>query len=200
MTKKRPACSKCGAVHQRCKAHSRTNKPCGSFPVKGQEVCRMHGGSAPQAVAKAEERILEKGAADAVAKLWPGLASASPVKDPVDQMERLAGALTTMLDEVGTKVNELSHVSAGTSLTQLRGELVLLDKVTGHLRALLADMARLGIAERHVELEQERAQMVTAAFLAAIAVIQLLPADRDLVVRTFLDQLGQATAVPGEVA
>lgn len=57
----------------------------------------------------------------------------------------------------------------------------------------------MGIAERHVELEQERASLVTAAFRAALGVLELLPADRDLAVRTFLAQLGAGEVVAGEV-
>lgn len=187
----------------RCNGTTKPNTPdagrCRRQPIKAGSVCPTHGGSAPHVKAAAEQRETERQAEETIAKLWPGLASASPVKDPVDQMERLAGALTSMLDLVGAKVSDLDHLAAGTGLTQLRGEVVLLDKLAGHLRQLLADMARLGIAERHVELEQARAQMVTAAFLAAIAVVQLLPADRDLVVRTFLEHLGHPT-VSGEVA
>lgn len=185
----------CGGVKRQ--GEGTCTRPAGwgtSHPGFGR--CKLHGGSTASHVAAAQEKQAEV----AIASLWPGLASATPVKDPVDQMERLAGALTSMLDKVGEKVNKLDHLAAGERLTGLRGELVLLDKVAGHLRALLADMARLGIAERHVQLEQERAQMVTAAFLAAIAVVQLLPADRDLVVRTFLEQLGQPPAVEGGAA
>lgn len=58
----------------------------------------------------------------------------------------------------------------------------------------------MGIAERHVELEQERASLVTAAFRAALGVLELLPADRDLAVRTFLSSLGAGeVVVAGEV-
>ena len=57
----------------------------------------------------------------------------------------------------------------------------------------------MGIAERHVELEQERASLVTAAFRAALGVLSLLPADRDLAVRTFLSSLGAGEVVAGEV-
>ncbi|MBA2952138.1 hypothetical protein GON03_19165 [Nocardioides sp. MAH-18] len=57
----------------------------------------------------------------------------------------------------------------------------------------------MGIAERHVELEQERASLVTAAFRAALGVLELLPADRDLAVRTFLTSLGAGEVVAGEV-
>lgn len=185
----------------RCTARSkRSGERCKRAPVPGATVCAMHGGAAPQVQAAAERRQQETAAAAAIASLIPRLDDATPVKDPVGQMEKLAGALTVMLDKVGAKVNALDHLAGGTGLTQLRGELVLLDKVTGHLRQLLADMARLGIAERHVELEQERAQMVTAAFLAAIGMVQLVPGDRDLVVRTFLEALGRPHELEGGAA
>lgn len=183
---------------RRCSATSkRSGIQCKKPAIPGGTVCAMHGGSAPQVKAAAEQRQVEAAADQEIAKLWPGLAGASPVKDPVGSMERLAGALEEMLERTGTKVNELSHVSAGRDLTQLRGELVLLDKVTGHLRALLESMARLGIAERYVQLEEERASIVVAAFVGALEVLVLVPADRDLVTRRFLELLGDV--VPGEV-
>lgn len=44
----------------RCSAHSRTTgQRCKNAPINGTNVCRMHGGSAPQVRAKAEQRILE---------------------------------------------------------------------------------------------------------------------------------------------
>lgn len=183
-------CDRCGQTHGRCAGHNAEGGPCGRWPIKGGTVCYKHGGAAPQVQAAAEQRQLEQRAEAEVAKLWPGLASASPVKDPVSAMEQLAGALTSMLDVVGSKVNAIDHVAAGTGLTGLRGELVLLDKVAGHLRQLLESMARLGIAERHVQLEQERAQLVVAAFLAAIEVAGLAPAVRGAVVQRFLERLG----------
>lgn len=181
---------------RRCTATSkRSGERCKRAAIVGGTVCAMHGGKAPAVAAAAEQREVEHQAEATIARLWPGLAAASPVKDPVDQMERLAGALTSMLDQVGEKVSDLDHLAAGTSLTQLRGELVLLDKLAGHLRALLADMARLGIAERQVRLEEGQAAIITTAFRSALALlderVQLLPADRDLVVRTFLEGLGQ---------
>jgi hypothetical protein len=191
---------------RRCTATSkRSGERCRRAAIVGGTVCAMHGGKAPAVAAAAEQRETEHQAEATIAKLWPGLAAASPVKDPVDQMERLAGALTSMLDVIGAKVNDLEHLAGGVGLTQLRGELVLLDKVAGHLRQLLADMARLGIAERQVRLEEEQAAIITAAFRTALGLlgerVVLLPADRDLVVRTFLEQLGQRPALePGGAA
>jgi hypothetical protein len=73
---------------------------------------------------------------------------------------------------------------------------VLLERLLGQLRQALDAMARLGLAERQVELQQEQAQLVTSAFMGALAVLTgLLPADRDLAVRTFLAGLGRGPEV-----
>lgn len=53
----------------------------------------------------------------------------------------------------------------------------------------------MGIDQRHIELEQGKAQLVTSAFLAAVAAVSLLPADRDLMLRTFLSGLGRGPEV-----
>ena len=41
----------------RCKATRRNGDQCGSKPIRGGTVCRMHGGGAPQVKAKAAERL-----------------------------------------------------------------------------------------------------------------------------------------------
>lgn len=176
----------------RCSAMSKqTGEQCRQRPVKGGTVCRFHGGAAPQVKAAAEQRQLEAKAEAAITQLWPGLRNVDPVKDPVDSMARLAASLEQFLDVVGGKVNDLSNYAAGDSMSQLRGELVLWERTASMLGRLLDSMARLGIAERHVELEQERAQLVSAAFLAAVQAVSLLPADRDLMLRTFLSGIGR---------
>lgn len=196
----RPPCAKCGQVHTRCTGHNRAKEPCGRWPATGQDVCRNHGGAAPQAIAAAEERIVTGKAEETIAQLWPGLSQQTPIKDPVDLLARTAAALEQMTETVGTRINQNSTaIAAGKDMTQLRAEVVLLDRLLDKLLKASEGMARLGIAERQVRIEEEQAAIVTTAFRAALAVVQLLPADRDLVVRTFLEKLGQAT-VAGEVA
>ncbi len=41
-----------------CTAHTRQQRPCGNDAMKGSNVCRMHGGSAPQVKAAAQKRLL----------------------------------------------------------------------------------------------------------------------------------------------
>lgn len=185
---------------RRCTAKSkRSQERCKRAAVVGGTVCAMHGGKAPQVAAAAEARELEAKATAEVRKLWVGLDSAPAVTDPVASLARLAGALETAVDHVGAKVNDLTSIASGSSMQQLRGEVVLLERLLGQLRQALDAMARLGIAERQIEVDQQLAQLVTAAFLAAVQAVSLLPADRDLMLRTFLTGLGRGPDVVGEL-
>lgn len=186
----------------RCSARSKqTGEQCKQRPVQGGTVCRFHGGSAPQVKAAAEQRDLEQKADAEVRKLWVGLDQATPVKDPVASLERMAGALESAVDMVGAKVNDLGNLAGGTGLTQLRGEVVLLERLLGQLRQALDAMARLGIAERHVELEQERAQLVTAGVLAVLELMHrelpggLSPDLRSAALQVFITAIGRGPEV-----
>lgn len=178
----------------RCSARSKqTGEQCKLTAIAGGKVCRFHGGAAGQVKAAADQRELEAKADAEIVKLWPGLVGMEPVRDPVDLLARTAGALEQMADIVGKRVNDLNgKIGAGSGLQQLRAEVVLLDRILDKVLKSSEALARLGIEERVVELEQERAQLVVQAFMAALAVLELLPADRDSALRAFLGGLGRA--------
>lgn len=170
--------------------------------MRGQRVCKMHGGKSKGAVEAAEQRQQQAAADQELAKLWVGLGDAKAVTDPVDSMARLAGALEHLLDRVGAKVNDLEHLEAGTGLSQLRGQVVLWERTAALLARVLDAMARLGIAERAIELEQARVEVVVAAFAAGLAELDLVPADQDRALRAFLLGIGvpaDVLVVAGEV-
>jgi hypothetical protein len=189
-------CSRCGEPHERCAGHNRAGGPCGLWPLSGQRVCKLHGGHSKGARENAEQRQAEARADAAIAELWPGLAGVAPVKDPIDLLARTAAALEAMADQVGERVNQLNgKVATGESMSQLRAEVVLLDRVLDKVIRASDRLASLGIAEKQVELEQARAEIVTQAYLASLAVVSLVPADRDAMLRAFLTGLGRGPEV-----
>lgn len=55
---------------RRCSARrKRTGEPCGAWAIKGGNVCRIHGGMAPQTQAKAKQRLDLEVVRDAVRRL-----------------------------------------------------------------------------------------------------------------------------------
>lgn len=42
---------------RRCSAHTRAGTRCGAWAIRGGNVCRVHGGGAPQTIAKAKQRL-----------------------------------------------------------------------------------------------------------------------------------------------
>lgn len=83
----------CGEVHPRgCHSHrTGSGVPCGNPPAKGQDVCKYHGGNAPQAIAAAERRMLKaktRARAEAQARRIVNLGYANP-SEPFDPIERL---------------------------------------------------------------------------------------------------------------
>lgn len=194
-------CPRCGHQHdpERCTGHTSAGRPCRNRPIRGGTVCSTHGGSAPQVKAAAEQRQVEAAAEASLTKIWPGLSAERRVTDPLAALEQLAGALQHMVEQVGVKVNGIQNYATGKDMAQVRAEIVLFERLLKTLQATLRDMASLGIAERYVELEKAKVEMVTAALLSALDGAGLEQGVRDVVVAGFLAGLGRGPVVAGEV-
>ena len=100
--------------------------------------------------------------------------AAAPVENTVEELAKLAGVLRNAVTNVGERVNQLTSLSVETRAggEQLRGEVVLWEKLLGHLRMTLVEMEKLDLTDRLVRVEERRADLVAEAlfwFLAATA-------------------------------
>lgn len=91
-------CDACGQIHEYCRAHRNPNRtggvltPCGGRAMKGQLVCLVHGGRAPQAKAAAKRRIERDQALDEVGRL---LADAEALVGSMPGVDQLEHAIVT---------------------------------------------------------------------------------------------------------
>lgn len=88
----------------RCSAKRRNGEGCGAWAVKGATVCRMHGGSSPQARQAAARRVQEEKAAKAAQRL------AQPIE--TDPSQALLDLVSSAAGEVAywrARVDEIQH-------------------------------------------------------------------------------------------
>lgn len=174
---------------RRCRATNRSGERCRKHVVPGLRVCRYHGGATKASKAAAARRVAEAEGARLLGAIWNP--DAAPVANNVLAMKKLAGQLTHAVDVLGGRLDgELDGPTASAWA-----------RVLGELRRLLLGMERLGLEERHIELQAAQAQIVSQAFQTALAVAghMLLPAVREEMIQTFLEELRAEDARRPEV-
>lgn len=103
MTRKAPPVPIVGATHRRlCSAHKTNGEACRRAPINGGGVCIMHGGKAPQVIAKAEDRIREM--------VDPALNKLLRLIDSEQDSTALA-AVRDILDRAGYKPADKQQIS-----------------------------------------------------------------------------------------
>ena len=146
----------------RCSAKRRNGEGCGAWAVKGATVCRMHGGSSPQARAAAARRVQEEKAAKAAQRL------AQPIETDPSQ---------ALLDLVSSAAGEVAYWRARVDEIQDRDEKRLtsgLTKITegkdrGGVTTLRTVETVAAIEYRMWTAAQDRlAQYATAALRAGV--------------------------------
>ena len=121
-------------------------------------------------------------------------ASATPIENPAVALAKIAGILMAAFEEAGARVNALSGLSVMTLAggEQLRGEVLVWEKLIGHLRGILVDMSKLNLDERLVRLEERRADMVAEAlFWFQMMLVKEL--ELDTMKRAVVDRLMEET-------
>lgn len=168
---------------KRCSAHRTDGQPCGAWAMHGTTVCQKHGGRAPQVRAAARRRLV----ADAATRL--GLPVETTAADALaDGLARANGLVIWLI----ARLQELDPeaLTWGTSQRRIRPGVTgpqgqpLLDviqqermhelfraweRAEARLTAIAAEMTRLGIDQRKVELDERSGELLAMVLDGALA-------------------------------
>jgi hypothetical protein len=182
-------CKRCHQAHPRCAAHNRAGKPCGKSPIKGGTVCSLHGGKAPQTIAKADRRVAHEIAVGQLGALLAEMGE-TPTPHPFEGLvtayakaDRMVRALELLVGEMPSPlgINRFDEFVVH-PLTALYGEWV---ERYARLQKLALDA---GIDERRQQMSEAEARNLFAAFRQAIDATGLTPAQE----AAFRDALASA--------
>jgi hypothetical protein len=141
-----------------CRATTSGGKPCKGPAIRGADVCRMHGGSAPQVREAAARRLAAEKARRAVKRL-----DAQPTEDPIAELQRIAGETVQLKDWLRGLVDQLTEIRYRAETEQTRAELSCYMAALRDCTSVLTSLARLNLDERSVRIKESQAQMVRTA-------------------------------------
>lgn len=176
----------------RCTARRSNGEPCGNRPMRGQTVCRKHGGASPQARAAADRRI----AADVWARSFGAPAeSADPTETVLDEIRWAAGHVAWLRERVQETEPEALVWGVESEVDKGAGEFPGVDvtrsaktnawvRLYGEERDRLLRMCKIahdmGIAERHVELAERVGTLMADLLRGVLGELQLTEEQREI--------------------
>lgn len=185
MTTDPTQCGRCGKPHAACAGHRRDGDPCHTPPMRGQGVCRMHGGAKSAARANAERRLAAT-AAEADARRLLAHEGHQGVSDPVEVIARLATEADAMRAALASRVNALRDLrfEDAKGSEQLRSEVALYERALDRTARFCEVLARLGYAEREQErldrLARQEAELLAAAVHRILGALDLSEVQRQV--------------------
>lgn len=149
----------------------------------GTGRCKLHGGATRNQATAAQRRQIE----DEARRILADLGTAEPVANPLLALQQLAGEVLAFKDALRSLVEKLTNVRYdGPIGEQIRGEVVVYERALDRCGRLLAEIARLNIDARMVEIGTRIAEA------QGVIVVQALSAALDAAGVT-----GQARALAG---
>ena len=165
-------CDRCGQPHHRCAGHKRGGDPCGNWPIRGHDKCRMHVGK------KTGPLIQRRNAVEAVATY--GLpAEVDPQDALLEEVHRTAGHVRWLADlvadiERGDLVWGMTREKDGgddRGTTWEAGPNVWLDlyhRERAHLVKVAKAAIDAGIDERRVQMAEAQGEAIVQVLRATL--------------------------------
>ncbi|MFJ5217179.1 hypothetical protein ACIP98_20955 [Streptomyces sp. NPDC088354] len=142
---------------------------CKQWALKGQKVCRVHGGKAPQNLAAGERRVNEARVEEETRRALAVL-DVPPVDNPLTALSELAGQVVAWKDALAERVNMLERIryTDDKNAEQLRSEVALYERAMDRCVNVLGTIGRLRIDERLAAISEQQATVVIGAIEAAL--------------------------------
>lgn len=159
----------------RCSAHRRDGSQCGSWAVKGANVCRMHGGAAPAVRAAASRRLAE---VEAVREVEGRVLTRAPMtlRDVYDELLRTAALAVEWRNLAEAKVAELSswrYTASSSGAEQLRAEVALFERAMDRAAKVAEMITRLDLDARVSGLTRRDGQILAGVIEAVLTGLDL---------------------------
>ncbi|MFE7930739.1 hypothetical protein ACFU6S_18750 [Streptomyces sp. NPDC057456] len=159
---------------RRCTAHKKGENGeqgprCKAWALKGQTVCRVHGGGAPQSLAAGERRVAQQRLEEETRRALAVL-DVPPVENPLTALSQLAGQVIAWKDALADRVNELHRIryTDDKNAEQLRSEVALYERAMDRCVNVLGTIGRLRVDERLAAISERQATAVIGAIEAAL--------------------------------
>lgn len=209
-------CPKCHQVHGKCTGHNRAGKPCGLNPLEGQEVCHLHGGRAPQALAGARRRAVEAEARQVLAARWQNGAETA-VADPLSELARLAGEAVAFKDYLRDQVTQLEGTLTywqekdydtdpdglggwTKAAEEVRAVVAAYERALDRTAKILASIVKLDLAGRLLEVRGRQAEAIADAVRYGLAQVDMDAAIRRAAQEAIAEALAGLSTRPKELA
>ncbi|MFJ5151369.1 hypothetical protein ACIQCF_07235 [Streptomyces sp. NPDC088353] len=157
---------------RRCQARSKASDgaQCGAYAMRGQDVCRFHGGATKKARAAGAQRVAEAELTEQTRRALAVL-DVAPVDNPLTALSELAGQVVAWKDALAERVNALERIrfTDDKGAEQLRAEVALYERSMDRCINVLGTIGRLKIDERLAAISEKQADVVIAAIEAALA-------------------------------
>lgn len=165
-------------------------KQCPNLAMQGQNICQVHGGKAPQNLAKAKERITEQRAAELVATYGRKIETTA-TEALLDEVKWTFGHVAWLRErvqeiETGAEPGAENALVWGVTKKKTGGEdygtteeavpnifLRLYQQERTHLTKVCEAAIRAGIEERRIRLAEQEGALVAQAIRAILADLQL---------------------------
>lgn len=176
---------------RRCQARSKTRDgaQCATYAMRGQDVCRSHGGATKQARAKAQERLVEERARGLMATYGRKIETTA-TEALLDEVQWTAGHVAWLRERVQEIESAAEHHGTdgehplvwGVTREKSGGQdfgtteeaapniwLKLYQTERTHLVKVCAEAIKAGIEERRIKLAEQQGELVAHAIRAILA-------------------------------